>query len=142
MNLLKPRNVKYDKMHKGRIKVKYKQKNSQVTFGSFGIKSIEAGKLTYNQIESFRRTITNNTKRKVKIWIKAFPNTSITSKAIGVRMGKGKGAVKYWVYKVYPGNVLFELSGQNLDLVERAIKKAGHKLPIKFTVVRTFKYIN
>jgi len=136
MNFIKPKNFKYNKTQKKRIKTSIKQKSSNLNFGYFGVKSLEIGKVNHNQIESFRRTITSNTKRKVKIWIRIFPDTPITFKGIGMRMGKGKGQVKYWVAKIEKGNILFELNGQNLNLIYKSVKKAIKKLSLKTKIVR------
>lgn len=135
MNLIRPKNVKYTKMQKKRIKFINQQKNSNLNFGTIGVKSLEVGKMTHNQIESFRRTITSNTKRKVKIWFNVFPHNPLTFKGIGMRMGKGKGQVKNYVANIKKGNVLFELDGQNLTLINESVKKAVKKLAVKTTII-------
>ena len=128
--LNRPRNVKYKKTRKGKLgNLEYKATN--LTFGNAGLKAVESGILTSKQIEAARRAIVRKTQRKGKVWIKIFPDTPITAKSTGVRMGKGKGGVSHWGAKVKGGTVLFEICGIKLSLVKTALNTGGAKLPIK-----------
>lgn len=135
MNFVRPKNVKYTKSQKKRILRTPSKRNSSLNFGIVGVKALEAGKITHNEIESFRRTITNNTKRRVKIWINIFPHTPLTFKGVGMRMGKGKGQVKNYVARIREGNILFELNGQNINLIESSAIKAMKKISLKTKLI-------
>ena len=128
--LNKPRTIKYKKTRKGKLgHLEYKA--NSLTFGDIGLKATESGILTSKQIEAARQAIVRKTKRQGKIWIKVFPDTPITAKSTGARMGKGKGNVSHWVAKVKGGSVLFELCGVEFNLVKLALATGGAKLPIK-----------
>ena len=127
---LMPKRTKYRKQQKGRIRGKATRGN-KVTDGEFGLQSQEIGLITSNQIEAARVAMTRYIKRGGKVWIKIFPDKPITSKPIGTRMGKGKGAVEYWVAAVKPGRVMFEMAGVTEDVAREAFRLAAHKLPIK-----------
>jgi large subunit ribosomal protein L16 len=107
------------------------QNGNRVSFGDFGLKAAERGRLTARQIEAARRAMTRHIKRGGKIWIRVFPDVPISSKPLEVRMGKGKGNVDYWVSKVQPGSVLYEIEGVTEELAREAFKLAAAKLPIK-----------
>jgi large subunit ribosomal protein L16 len=111
------------------------QNGNRVSFGDFGLKAAERGRLTARQIEAARRAMTRHIKRGGKIWIRVFPDVPISSKPLEVRMGKGKGNVDYWVSKVQPGSVLYEIEGVTEELAREAFKLAAAKLPIKTTFV-------
>lgn len=106
-------------------------RSSSVSFGEFGLKSIERGRMTARQIEAGRRTITRHIKRGGKVWIRVFPDKPITKKPLEVRMGKGKGSVEFWVAQIKPGTMLFELQGVTKELAVEAFKLAAAKLPFK-----------
>nr|YP_009485467.1 ribosomal protein L16 [Halamphora coffeaeformis]AVR57531.1 ribosomal protein L16 [Halamphora coffeaeformis] len=125
-----PKKVKFKKSRKGKL-VKFEFKSNRLTFGKIGLKALEAGILNSRQIEAARQSIARKTKRKAKIWIKIFPDVSITSKPTGIRMGKGKGPFSHWGARVRGGTVLFEICGANLNTIVNALKTAGAKLPIK-----------
>lgn len=125
-----PKKTKYRKMQKGRNRGKATRGN-KVTEGQFGLQALEAGLITANQIESARVAMTRFIKRGGKVWIKLFPDKPISTKPIGTRMGKGKGAVEYWVAVVKPGRVMFEIEGVSEDTAKEAFRLAAHKLPIK-----------
>ena len=128
---LQHKKIKYGKIKKGKLK-KFKFKgNNKVQFGEVGLKSITAGLITARQIEAARKAIVRKIKRKGKIWICIFPNLPITTKPTESRMGKGKGAVSYWVARVKGGNNLFEVCGVSYDVAVKALKAGGKKLPIK-----------
>jgi len=125
-----PKKTKYRKMQKGRNRGKATRGN-KVTEGQYGLQAVEAGLITANQIESARVAMTRFIKRGGKVWIKLFPDKPISTKPIGTRMGKGKGAVEYWVAVVKPGRVMFEIEGVTEDQAKEALRLAAHKLPIK-----------
>ena len=131
---LMPKRTKYRKQQKGRIRGKATRGN-KVTDGEFGLQSQEIGLITSNQIEAARVAMTRYIKRGGKVWIKIFPEKPVTHKPMGVRMGKGKGALEYWVAVVKPGRVLFEISGVPEDVAKEALRLATHKLPCKCKVV-------
>jgi large subunit ribosomal protein L16 len=111
------------------------QNGNRVSFGDFGLKAAERGRLTARQIEAARRAMTRHIKRGGKIWIRVFPDVPISSKPLEVRMGKGKGNVDYWVSKIQPGSILYEIEGVSEELAREAFKLAAAKLPIKTTFV-------
>lgn len=133
--MLSPKRVKYRKRQRGRMKGKALRGN-YVAFGEFGLKAVEGGRLTARQIEAARRAMTRHVKRGGKMWIRIFPDQPITRKPAEVRMGSGKGSPEYWVAKVLPGRVLFEMSGVDEDLAREAFRLASHKLPLSTTFVK------
>ena len=132
--MLQPKRTKYRKMHKGRNRG-LAQNGNKVSFGEFGLKATMRGRITARQIEAARRVISRHVKRVGKIWIRIFPDVPISNKPLQVRMGGGKGNVEYWVAKVQPGSVLYEMDGVTEDLAREAFKFAAAKLPIKTTFV-------
>jgi len=128
--MLMPRKVKYRKQQRGRMSGKANAGN-RVSFGRYGLIAQDRGWLTSRQIEAARRAMTRYIKREGKIWIRIFPDKSITQKPNESRMGSGKGAVDHYVAVVKPGCVLFEMDGVSQDLAKRAIELAASKLPIK-----------
>lgn len=128
--MLQPKRTKFRKMFKGKNRG-LAQNGNRVSFGDFGLKAAERGRLTARQIEAARRAMTRHIKRGGKIWIRVFPDVPISSKPLEVRMGKGKGNVDYWVSKVQPGSVLYEIEGVTEELAREAFKLAAAKLPIK-----------
>lgn len=132
--MLQPKRTKYRKQHKGRIKGNA-GRGYTIDFGSFALKSLDAGRLTSRQIESARIALTRYMKREGKVWIRVFPDKPITSKPAEVRMGKGKGAVEYYVALVQPGRILFEMEGIEEKAATKALNMAAQKLPIKTKVV-------
>ncbi len=135
--MLQPKRTKFRKQHKGRNRG-LAQSGNKVSFGEFGLKATARGRITARQIESARRAMTRHVKRGGKIWIRIFPDTPITKKPIEVRMGKGKGNVEYWVAKIQPGKVMYEIEGVSEDVARQAFKLAAAKLPVQTAfVVRT-----
>jgi len=133
--MLMPKRTKYRKMQKGRIKG-VAGRGTQISFGDFGIKALEPGRITSRQIEAARIAMTRRMKRTGKVWIRIFPDKPITKKPAEVRMGKGKGSPEFWVAVVRPGTVLFEVGGGiPYDLAVEAMRLARHKLPIRTKVV-------
>ena len=128
--MLMPKKTIYRKSFRGRRKGNSKGGNV-VAFGDFGIQAVETSYVTARQIEAARITITRTMKRGGKVWINIFPHKPITKKPAEVRMGSGKGNVEYYVAVVKPGRILFEISGVPEDVAREAMRKAGHKLPMK-----------
>ena len=128
--MLQPKKTKYRKQMKGKNRG-LALRGSKVSFGEFGLKAIERGRLTARQIEAARRAMTRHVKRGGKIWIRVFPDKPITQKPLEVRQGKGKGNVEYWVAQVQPGKVLFEMEGVSKELAIKAFDLAKAKLPFK-----------
>lgn len=135
--MLQPKRTKFRKQQKSR-NCGLALKGNRVSFGEFGLKSVERGRLTARQIEAARRAITRHVKRGGKIWIRVFPDKPISKKPLEVRMGSGKGSVEYWVAEVKPGTMLYELEGVTEELAREAFGLAAAKLPVKTTFsVRT-----
>ena len=132
---LMPKRTKCRKLQKGRMRGKATRGN-KVTDGEFGLQAVDAALITSNQIEAARIAMTRYTKRGGKVWIKIFPDKPITSKPIGTRMGKGKGAVTYWVAVVKPGRVMFEIAGVSEDVAREALRLAANKLSVKCKFVK------
>jgi len=128
--MLQPKKTKYRKQQKGRIKG-LSQRGNRLSFGMFGLKSLEPSWITARQIEASRVAITRCMKRQGKIWIRIFPDKPITKKPAEVRMGKGKGALEYWASVVKPGCVLFEIDGVDIEIAKESFRLATQKLPIK-----------
>ncbi|HZW78446.1 MAG TPA: 50S ribosomal protein L16 [Flavobacteriaceae bacterium] len=138
--MLQPKRTKYRKQMKGRMKGNAERGN-QLAYGTFGIKSLESEFLTARQIEAARIAATRFMKREGSLWIMIFPDKPITKKPLEVRMGKGKGAVEYYVAVVKPGRMLFEVSGVSLETAKEALRLAAQKLPVKtkFVMSRDFQ---
>jgi len=138
--MLQPKKTKFRKMQKGRMKGNA-GRGHQLSSGTFGIKSLDSNFLTSRQIEAARIAATRYMKREGQLWIKIFPDKPITKKPLEVRMGKGKGAVEYWVAVVKPGRVLFEVGGVPLDIAQEALRLAAQKLPVKtrFVIARDYE---
>ena len=132
---LMPKRTKYRKMQKGRIRGKATRGN-KVTDGEYGIQSLDLGFITSNQIEAARVAMTRYIKRGGKVWIKIFPDKPITKKPAETRMGKGKGAVEYWVAAVKPGRVMFEIAGVPEETAREALRLAANKLSVKCKFVK------
>ena len=125
---LRPREKKYKKETKGKISgICYES----ITFGAFGIKALEYGKITARQIETARRVISKRVKNTGKFWIRIYPSKPVTRKPNEVRMGKGKGSVSFWVAVVKPGKILFEIEGINKTVANKVFESVSNKLPIK-----------
>ncbi len=137
--MLQPKRTKFRKMQKGRMKG-VATRGAELSFGSFGIKSLEPAWITSRQIESARIAVTRFMKREGQVWIRIFPDKPITKKPAEVRMGKGKGAPEYWVAVVNPGRIIFEAEGVSLETAKEAMRLAAQKLPVqtKFVVRRDY----
>ena len=126
--MLQPKRTKFRKQMKGRNRG-LAHRGSTVSFGQYGLKATERGRLTARQIEAARRAMTRHIKRGGKIWIRVFPDKPITTKPLEVRQGKGKGNVDYWVCQIQPGRVLYEMEGVNEEIAREAFRLAARKLP-------------
>ena len=132
--MLMPKKVLWRKQSRGRMRGQTKG-GATVSFGEYGLKSLEPGWITSRQIEAARVAISRSMSRTGKMWIRVFPDKPITKKPAETRMGKGKGAPEGWVAVVKPGRVMFELSGVPIEVAREALRRAGHKLPIKVKFV-------
>ena len=133
--MLLPKRVKYRRVHRGRLTGKAMRGN-KVTYGEYGLVALEPSWITSNQIEAARIAMTRYTKRGGQVWIKIFPDKPVSKKALGVRMGSGKGAPEYWVAVVKPGRVMFEIAGVSEEIAHEALRLAMHKLPIKCKIAK------
>ncbi len=132
--MLQPKRTKFRKQQKGRNRGLAVNGN-KVSFGEFGLKAVVRGRITARQIESARRAMTRHIKRGGKIWIRIFPDVPVTKKPIEVRQGKGKGNVEYWVCKIQPGKMLYEMEGVSEQIAREAFRLAAAKLPIATSFV-------
>jgi large subunit ribosomal protein L16 len=132
--MLQPKRTKFRKQQKGRNRG-LAQRGNAVSFGEYGLKSLDRGQLTSRQIEAGRRAMTRHVKRGGKIWIRVFPDKPITKKPLEVRQGKGKGNVEYWVAQIQPGRLLYEMAGVTEDVAREAFRRAAAKLPVRTVFV-------
>jgi large subunit ribosomal protein L16 len=132
--MLQPKRTKFRKQFKGRNRG-LASTGSKVSFGEYGLKAVGRGRITARQIEAARRAMTRHIKRGGKIWIRVFPDVPVSKKPLEVRMGKGKGNVEYWVCKIQPGRVLYEMEGVHEGIAREAFRLAAAKLPFKTTFV-------
>lgn len=133
--MLMPTKTKFRKQQKLRNRG-HATRGNKVSFGEYGLKATEHGRITSRQIEAARRAINRHIKRGGKIWIRIFPDKPITKKPLEVRMGKGKGSVEYWVAQIQPGRMLYELAGVPEELAHEALKLAAAKLPVSTVIVK------
>lgn len=132
--MLSPKRTKFRKTQKGRIKGPA-PRGTSIAFGDVGLKALEHGKLTNQQIEAARIAMMRHIKRGGKVWIRIFPDHVYTSKPLEVRMGKGKGSPAGWYAPVKPGRILYEIKGVSVELAKEALTRAAHKLPIKTNII-------
>jgi len=133
--MLQPKRTKFRKAFKGRIRGPAKA-GFELNFGQFGLKAIEPERITARQIEAARRALTRHMRRAGRVWIRIFPDVPVSKKPTEVRMGKGKGAPEYWVCRVAPGRIMFELDGVPAELAQEALRLAAAKLPVKTRFVQ------
>jgi len=138
--MLQPKRTKFRKMQKGRMNG-LASRGAELSFGSFGIKSLEAAWITSRQIEAARIAVTRFMKREGQVWIRIFPDKPVTKKPAEVRMGKGKGAPEYWVAVVRPGRIIFEAEGVPLEVAKEALRLAAAKLPVQTKFVLRRDYV-
>lgn len=128
--MLSPKRTKFRKAHKGRIHGMAKGGTS-LNFGAYGLKATTPERVTARQIEAARRAMVRHMKRAGRVWIRIFPDLPVTQKPAEVRQGKGKGSVEYWVARVKPGRIMFEIDGVSKDVARRAFELGAAKLPVK-----------
>ena len=133
--MLMPKKVKFRKMQKGRMNGKA-YSGSSISFGEFGLKALEPGWVSSQQIEAARIAITRHAKRGCKVWIRIFPDKTITKKPAETRMGKGKGALEYWVAVFKRGRIIYEMAGVTEATAKEAMRLASHKLPVATKFVK------
>ena len=133
--MLSPKRTKFRKAHKGRMHGLAKG-GTQLNFGSYGLKALTPERVTARQIEAARRAITRHLRRAGRVWIRIFPDVPVSSKPAEVRMGKGKGAPEFWVARVKPGRIMFEIDGVPWNLAKEAFTLAAAKLPLDTRIVR------
>ena len=133
--MLSPKRTKFRKAHKGRIHGNAKG-GTQLNFGAYGLKAVAPERVTARQIEAARRAITRHLRRAGRVWIRVFPDVPVSSKPAEVRMGKGKGSPEFWVARVKPGRIMFEIDGVPWDLAKEALTLASAKLPLDTRIVR------
>ena len=127
--MLSPKRTKYRKAHKGRVKGVAKG-GTALNFGAYGLKAVGPARITARQIEAARRAITRHIRRQGRVWIRIFPDVPVSQKPAEVRMGKGKGSPEFWMCRVKPGRIMFELDGVPVDLARQAFTLAAAKLPM------------
>ena len=132
--MLQPKKTKFRKAHKGRIHGKAKG-GTTLNFGAYGLKAVQPGRVTARQIEAARRAMTRHMKRAGRVWIRIFPDVPVSKKPTEVRMGKGKGSPEYWICRVKPGRIMFEIDGVSSTVAREAFDRAAAKLPIGTRVV-------
>lgn len=132
--MMQPKKTKYRKAHKGRISGAAKG-GTTLNFGSVGLKAVEPERVTARQIEAARRAISRHMKRQGQLWIRVFPDVPVSKKPLEVRMGSGKGAPEYWVARVKPGRIMFEVDGIPVALAKEALLLAAAKLPLKTKII-------
>jgi large subunit ribosomal protein L16 len=135
--MLQPKRTKFRKQHKGRVHGMAKG-GTTLNFGAYGLKAITTGRITARQIEAARRAITRHMRRAGKVWIRVFPDVPVSGKPAEVRMGKGKGAPEYWMCRIKPGRIMFELDGVDADIAKRAFELASAKLPVNTRFIQRF----
>lgn len=135
--MLSPKRTKFRKQRKGRVHGMAKGGTS-LTFGAYGLKAVTTGRITARQIEAARRAITRHMRRAGKVWIRVFPDVPVSGKPAEVRMGKGKGAPEYWMCRIKPGRIMFELDGVDPEVAKRAFELASAKLPVDTRFIQRF----
>jgi large subunit ribosomal protein L16 len=138
--MLSPKRTKYRKSFK--LKPEGLTEFKGLSFGIYGLKSLEASRITSRQIEAARRAITRKMKREGRLWIHLFPHIPVTSKPTEVRMGKGKGSVSYWAMPIRPGKILFEIDGVSMEIAKQALRYGAGKLPIQTKFVQRTDLFN
>jgi large subunit ribosomal protein L16 len=133
--MLQPKKTKYRKAFKGRVKGQAKG-GFELAFGQYGLKAVEPDRVTARQIEAARRALTREMKRQGRVWIRVFPDVPVSKKPAEVRMGSGKGSPEYWICRVKPGRIMFEIDGVNVATAKLALELAAAKLPVKTRFVQ------
>ena len=139
--MLQPKRTKFRKQHKGRIHGAAPRRGTTLNFGAYGLKALEPERITAREIEAARRAITRHMKRAGRVWIRIFPDVPVSKKPAEVRMGSGKGAPEFWVAKVKPGRILFEIDGVATAIAKEAMRLGAAKLSIATKFVRASRCI-
>ena len=132
--MLSPKRTKFRKQQKGRVHG-LASSGTRLNFGSYGLKAVTPGRVTARQIEAARRAMTRHMRRAGRVWIRIFPDVPVSTKPAEVRMGKGKGTPEYWMVRIKPGRVMFELDGVSAEVAEEAFRLAAAKLPVQTRMV-------
>ena len=132
--MLSPKRTKFRKQQKGRLHG-LATSGTSLNFGSYGLKAVTPGRVTARQIEAARRAMTRHMRRAGRVWVRVFPDVPVSTKPAEVRMGKGKGTPEYWMVRIKPGRVMFELDGVSLEVAEEAFRLASAKLPVRTRIV-------
>jgi len=132
--MLSPKRTKFRKQQKGRLRG-VASSGTTLNFGAYGLKAVSPGRVTARQIEAARRAMTRHMRRAGRVWIRVFPDVPVSTKPAEVRMGKGKGTPEYWMVRVKPGRVMFELDGVTPDVAAEAFRLAAAKLPVQTRIV-------
>ncbi len=132
--MLSPKRTKFRKQQKGRLHG-LATSGTSLNFGSYGLKAVTPGRVTARQIEAARRAMTRHMRRAGRVWVRVFPDVPVSTKPAEVRMGKGKGTPEYWMVRIKPGRVMFELDGVSPEVAEEAFRLASAKLPVRTRIV-------
>ena len=133
--MMQPKKTKFRKAHKGRIHGTASS-GATLSFGQFGLKAMAPERITARQIEAARRALTRHMKRAGRVWIRVFPDVPVSKKPAEVRMGSGKGSPEYWMAKIRPGRIMFEIGGVDIEIAKEALTLAAAKLPMKTRFVQ------
>lgn len=139
--MLAPKNFKFPKMHRGRMRGKA-QRGAEVQYGEYGLQALEPGWVSARQLEAARRAIVREARRRGKVWIRVFPDKPITKRAAETRMGKGKGNVEFYAAVIKPGRILFEVAGMPQDVANTALTLAMHKLSIRTKIIGRTEFLS
>jgi large subunit ribosomal protein L16 len=139
--MLAPKNFKFPKMHRGRMRGKA-QRGAEVQYGEYGLQSLEPGWVSARQLEASRRAIVREARRRGKVWIRVFPDKPITKRAAETRMGKGKGNVEFYAAVIKPGRILFEVAGMPKEVAYKALTLAMHKLSIRTKIIGRTEFLS
>lgn len=139
--MLAPKNFKFPKMHRGRMRGKA-QRGAEVQYGEYGLQALEPGWVSARQLEASRRAIVREARRRGKVWIRVFPDKPITKRAAETRMGKGKGNVEFYAAVIKPGRILFEVAGMPKDVAYTALTLAMHKLSIRTKIIGRTEFLS
>ncbi|MDH5796145.1 MAG: 50S ribosomal protein L16 [Anaplasmataceae bacterium] len=132
-----PAKFKHKKVSKGRVRLNPVRAGSRMIFGNYAIKSLDSARLTSKELQSAKKELSKRLNKSGKIWARVFPNIPVTKKAAETRMGKGKGNVEFWVFRVSPGRILFEVGGVDEKIAREALIKCGAKLSVKYIIVKS-----
>lgn len=136
--MLVPKKQKFRKAHKGRVSLKVKR-GANISFGDYALKALDHGRINSKQIEAARKSAIRSMKREGKLWIRIFPDIPVSKKPAEVRMGKGKGAVEFFISRIAPGKIIFEIDGVSEEVANIALQLASAKLPVKMKIIKRYE---